>query len=172
MPAQRIKIDIDTSQSHTNEKRSLQLNYDFLPDSYGDLILPVQSLREIMANKLVAFPVSVQGRHRPRYRDIWDLRWLARRNVQPDLTMISAKAIEHGVEGFEDCLETTIPRMDDIVGSAGFLGEMSRFLPSDVRDRSLDREDWREETARTLRNMMEEVLSGLRGEPRANDFEF
>lgn len=172
MPAQRIKIDIDTSRSHTAEKRGLQVNYGFLPHSYGDLIIPVQSLTEIMANKLVAFPVSVQGRNRPRHRDIWDLRWMARRNIRADLSMISAKASEHGVEAYENCLETAIEKVSGIVESAAFFGEMSRFLPSDILGRSLSDKAWRDDAARTLVASLQEVLDSLRGEPRRHELEF
>lgn len=172
MPSQKIKIDIDTSVSHSVERKNLQLNYDFLPSGYGDLIIPAQSLAEVMANKLVALPSSMQQRNRPRYRDIWDLRWMSQRNVTPDIAMIKAKAEEHASIDYKEQIEQAIARIDDTIHSEGFIGEMGRFLPSDVREGSIDRPGWLDVAGKTVGQLLRTVRDGLHGGPGGTGFEF
>lgn len=60
-------------EAYSRQPRSLSLNYDFLPDGYGDTLVLTESLDEIMADKLVSL---VNNQRYVRHRDRWDLRWL------------------------------------------------------------------------------------------------
>ena len=51
----------------------MNVNYDFLPDGYGDTLVLTEARDEIMADKLVSL---VNTQRYVRHRDIWDLRWL------------------------------------------------------------------------------------------------
>lgn len=171
MPSQKIKIDIDTSVSHSSEPRTLMLNYSFLPSGYGDLIIRSQSLEEVMSNKLVALPVSIANRNPPRHRDLWDLRWLSQRGVRPNVDFIRSKAAEHGVDNYEDILETALGKIDDIVQSGPFAAEMLRFLPAAVRGKTIESPDWMMVLARTNRELISSVIRGLTA-PGGTEFEF
>lgn len=73
LPRQMIRIEIADVPAYTRVPRPLQSNYDFLPDGYRDLIVLVESLDEILADKLVSLPACTAY---VRHRDIWDLHWL------------------------------------------------------------------------------------------------
>lgn len=161
LPLQRIKIDIDTSLSHTRQVIQPNLNYEVLPEGYGNMLLPAQELREIMANKLVALPVSIASRNRPRYRDIWDLRWLSRKNITPDPVMIQEKAAEHGVEDIVSDIEGAILELPEIMASREFSGEMSRFLPLHVRRDTLSNPDWIKALEMSSLDLLRQVLRDI-----------
>jgi len=121
----------------------LQLNYGGLPSSYGDVVVPCESLEEILADKLESFICSPQI----RYRDIWDLQWLARR---PGLDMSSAhalrtqKEIDYGeTDIFEKGLSRATGQLSEIIDSAEFLAQMQRFLPQSVISNTIENKDWR-----------------------------
>jgi predicted nucleotidyltransferase component of viral defense system len=73
IPRQRIKIEIANIEAYTSETMALQANYEFLPDGYADTLLRVETLDEIMADKLISLANTEKY---IRHRDIWDLRWL------------------------------------------------------------------------------------------------
>lgn len=172
MPSQRIKIDIDTTVSHTREQVQPRLNYDFLPSSYAQMILPVQSMSEIMANKLVALPSSIILQGRPRYRDIWDLRWLSQRNVMPDPIMVLSKAAEHGITDIQQVYSDAIEGIQDVVLSEDFRNEMSRFLPGDVRRQTLENPAYLQMLAKASSDLLQITLSKLRGDPAPGSSDF
>lgn len=172
MPAQRIKIDIDTTVSHTREQVQPRLNYEFLPSSYAQMILPVQSMSEIMANKLVALPSSMILQGRPRYRDIWDLRWLSQRNVMPDPIMVLSKATEHGITDIQQVYGDAIEGIQDVVLSEDFRNEMSRFLPGDVRRQTLENPAYLQMLAKASSDLLQITLSKLRGDPAPGSSDF
>lgn len=70
IPRQRIKIEIANIPAYTHAYRQLVRNYTVLPDGYSDTLIKVETLEEVMADKLVSLPVAT---HRIRYRDMWDL---------------------------------------------------------------------------------------------------
>lgn len=151
MPTQRIRIDIDTTRSHTREEMLLRLNYDFLPAGYGELLIPAQSRTEIMSNKVISLAASMAGtRERPRYRDIWDLRWLGRANISPDIEMVRAKAEEHGIGELASLLEGAIGNLPEVVRSEHFSAEMSRFLPATVRRSTIQDSAWLDALTRSV----------------------
>ncbi len=53
IPRQKIKIEVANIPAYSQEPCALKHNYDFLPDGYSDTIVMVESLNEIMADKLV-----------------------------------------------------------------------------------------------------------------------
>lgn len=73
LPRQRIKIEIANIPAYTQIPQILIKNYPQLPDGYSDLIIQVEDLNEIMADKIISFPAMTNY---IRYRDMWDLVWL------------------------------------------------------------------------------------------------
>ena len=89
IPRQRIKLEIANIPAHTRELVPLRANYESaraMPTIYVN----TESLDEIMADKILAFPTSLLDTlGRPaapdstkiRHRDIWDLAWMATRGT-------------------------------------------------------------------------------------------
>lgn len=133
-PTQRIKLEIASVQAHTKVMRPLRQNYDFLPDGYDTIILPVQTTDEILADKLIALPTCTRY---IRHRDIWDIAWLAQQRavLKPDL--INAKIRDYGIENYEAMVRDFQTQLPDIVRGKDFQNQMQRFIPMDVQERTL-----------------------------------
>ncbi len=134
LPRQRVKLDIDNAPNYTGEMREIVQNYDAARDL--GMLVRVQSREEILANKLVAFPTSVANRDRPRYRDIWDMRWLVRNGTEVRFDLVCAKVRDHCAD--PAWVAAAAAKAVEIVQSPAFSAEMRRFLLPDVVRRTLD----------------------------------
>lgn len=136
IPGQRIKLEIANVPSYTTELKSLTRNYDFLPDGYSDILINVQNKDEIMADKLVSLPSCMKY---VRHRDIWDLRWLKQQGANPSAGLVLKKIHDYNELDYLNKLENRISSLPEIINSTAFKVEMTRFLPNDVLDRTLNK---------------------------------
>ena len=134
IPRQRIKLEIANVEAYSRKPRSLTLNYDFLPDGYGDTLVLTESLDEIMADKLVSL---VNTQRYVRHRDIWDLRWLKQQGATINPEWIANKIEDYRITDYRARLDDLRTRLPDIVRSTAFANEMNRFLPMEVQQRTL-----------------------------------
>jgi len=137
IPKQKIKIEVANVPAYSRVPQSLRQNYEFLPDGYSDTLIMTETLDEIMADKLISL-VSCQ--RYVRYRDIWDLRWLKQQGAKINPEYIVAKIRDYKEEDYSSNLRKMIDRLDEIVHSKEFRDEMSRFIPTDVLERTLQKE--------------------------------
>lgn len=129
IPRQRVKVEVDHTTSTSVEINEPNLNYAHLGAEYQAPLLRTVRLESVMADKLVALPMSVATRANPRYRDIWDLRWLATaRGCRPAHDLLAAKAAEVGVETYRAALERTLASLPEIIGSDAYAAAMRRHL--------------------------------------------
>lgn len=154
MPHQRIRLEIANVPAHTRELRPLRHNYDFLPDGYDETLIHMETLTEIFADKLIAYPASPY----PRYRDIWDLQWLAQRGAQPEPELLAAKVADYGLQDYSGCLERAIMSLPERIGSRGFQDTLSRFLPDDTLGRTLHRAGFLDYLTSTVGGHLERAL--------------
>ena len=159
LPRQRIKFEVANIPSHDAELLPLQRNYDFLPTGYEDILVRVETRREILADKLISFPVTLDSH--VRHRDIWDMQWLrqGRAEIAPDL--IRAKIADYRIENYEQALDQAIERASEVVHAAPFQDEMARFLPKDRLERTFERPGFLGFMASQLRDMLEDTLRAL-----------
>lgn len=134
IPKQMIKIEVANIPAYTREIRRLQNNYEFLPDGYSDTLIGVESLNEVMADKLVSFP---HCQRYIRYRDIWDLQWLKKQGATLDFELINNKINDYGIHDYNKTVETMITKLPQIIHSKEFHSEMSRFIPMNIQERTL-----------------------------------
>ena len=151
MPKQKIKIEIANIPSYSREPLSLVNNYDFLPDGYQDIFIMTQSLDELMADKLVSL---VDCQKYVRYRDIWDLRWLKQKGATINIQWITNKLNDYGSSNY---LELTLASLPAIVHSETFRYEMSRFIPKDVQQRTLDKDKFYDFLTNEIKGLLQEV---------------
>lgn len=137
IPKQKIKIEVINVPSYSKEPRSLQHNYDFLPDGYDDLLVMTETLDEIMADKLISF---VNCTKTIRYRDIWDLRWLKQQGALINKIYIENKINDYHIHDYFEKLNNRLDDLNKIIKGKLFLDEMTRFIPTDVLDRTLHKE--------------------------------
>ncbi len=157
---QVIKLDIDNAPTYTDGPGAIIQHFGVVRTS--EVLVRVQSREEILAGKLVAFPDSVANRQRPRYRDVWDMNWLARTGTAIRADLVRAKMEDHGAD--RSWLEQAAARAGTIVGSPEFTAGMRRFLPPQVVEQTLDNSGFMEflagETTRLVRSA-DECLDGI-----------
>ncbi len=140
LPRQRIKIEVANVPAHTIDLRTLRRNYDFLPYGYDNLLLRAEKMEEIVADKLVAFPMALATHI--RHRDIRDLAWLHQRNATLRSDLVERKIADYAISDFDSALRTALPRIPEIVKTDKFRGELKRFLPKSVVAATLARDDY------------------------------
>jgi len=134
LPKQIIKIEIANVPAYTKTPKQLLYNYDFLPDGYNDTIVMVETLDEILADKIVAF-VNCQAY--VRHRDIWDFYWLKQQGAIVNMDLINRKIHDYKINDYTKNLEKTIENLNNIINGPEFKAQMSRFLPTDIQERTL-----------------------------------
>lgn len=160
LPKQRIKIEVASIPAWTREPRSLQVNYNFLPDGYADTFVMTEKLDEIMADKLISL---VNTERYVRNRDIWDLRWLKQNSAVVNLDLVNKKIRDYRISNYPDKLEVMLQRLPDIVHGETFKNEMMRFIPEDVRERTLGKDKFYDFLEAEVRGLLAEVRAGLMG---------
>lgn len=136
LPTQKIKLEVANVPAHTRVLTNLDRNYNFLPDSYQDLLLPVETMNEILADKIVSLSACQSY---IRYRDIWDIRWLSQEGAKVDEKLVEKKIHDYRSPNFLDALRTMKDDVKIISGSATFKDEMSRFIDAKIRSSTIDR---------------------------------
>lgn len=91
MPAQRIHLDICSVPSYQVVPHTLYNRYD-IELGTGNLVINAQSREEIFLDKLVAFALR---RGRIKSRDLWDITWLAQRQIKPAYDLLAQKLSDH-----------------------------------------------------------------------------
>ena len=90
LPAQRINIDICAVPSHDRRPLMLRNHYGVEMGTSG-LILQAESREEILVDKLLALALRP---NRVKNRDLWDIAWLKRHNVNFSAVLLARKIAE------------------------------------------------------------------------------
>jgi predicted nucleotidyltransferase component of viral defense system len=163
---QRIKLEVANIPAHTKAPLPLKLNYEFLPDGYRDTLIYVESLEEVMADKIISLPATQKY---VRHRDIWDLMWLQQEGATINKELIEKKIIDYKIEGFMEMLDRRINSIESIVNGADFEREMKRFLSQESYERTLGKEKFREflisNLAGLLTSAKKELSANTNNEP-------
>ncbi|WP_300271897.1 nucleotidyl transferase AbiEii/AbiGii toxin family protein [Halomonas sp.] len=160
IPQQRIKLEIANVPAYTREPRALHLNYDFLPDGYRDTLIMMETLDEVMADKLVSL---ANNQRYIRHRDIWDLAWLAQQDAKVEVDLVRRKLEDYRVDGYLQKARRRQAQLADIVQSRPFLDEMLRFLPQEVLERTLYKAKFSDYLAATVAELINRVVQQLEG---------
>lgn len=163
LPSQKIKIEIAHVPSYTRELQLLRENYLELQGAFGTIMVGCQSLGEILADKIVSFSQQVLA---PRYRDLWDIPWIAAQpgwNMDAVADMVFQKYGDYQTElPAVEALESGADRAREALASPTFRGEMARFLPVSVIERTLDRAGYQEAMASRIAEIYASVSQRAR----------
>jgi predicted nucleotidyltransferase component of viral defense system len=160
IPKQRIKIEIASVPAWTREPRALQVNYNFLPDGYADILVLTEELKEIMADKLISL---VNTRRYVRNRDIWDLRWLKQKGAVVDLNLINKKIDDYQIDDYVGTLNVMLKRLPEIIHGEAFENVMMRFISDVVQQRTLNKDKFYIFLVAEVGGLLQEVRTGLSG---------
>lgn len=141
LPHQKMHIDVCAIPSFDIQKRPLLNHYNIVVPTEG-ILVPVQSLKEILADKLIA--LAYRSR-RIKPRDIWDIVWIKQRGIALSEALVEQKlaARSKQKEEFIESLKVQLKKLmqDDDV-RVDFNMEMSRFIPKQIKERTLDNPDY------------------------------
>ena len=169
---QRIKIEIDDrNPGMDSAPLRIQCRHQLIADDFVGFFIPCASLSDVCTDKMIALPLSVLQRDNPRYRDAWDLAWLADRVAGPkELAERAAeKAAARNVppEALRDALQLTSEQSATLAESVGFQSTLGRFLPSDLAAGTIGNPQFREMLAMTVKSYCDATLEALNSGPRA-----
>lgn len=171
LPSQKMHIDVCAYNSFEKVHKPV-LDHYLLRPGMGGYLIPVQSLDEILADKMVAFAFRAR---RIKSRDLWDIAWLNQRRAKLSPSLVLKKLEARGKDVGE--FESLINRHCDLVTSnqevkSDFHQEMSRFLPSAIKKNTLDDPVFWDylvnEIVSTSKTLLEEVGGPL---PKRGKFE-
>lgn len=137
LPRQKIHLDVCAIPSFDVVKRPLINHYGINLATEGYLI-PVQSLNEMLVDKLIALAYRAR---RIKPRDLWDIVWLTQQNAKLDKTLLSQKlkARKKSEQEFETMLQNQAHKLaNDKLVYEDFISEMSRFIPATIKQRTID----------------------------------
>jgi len=167
LPKQKVKIEVCNIPAYTKTPLALNVNYDFLPDGYGDVLIMTETLDEIMADKLISL---VNTTRYVRHRDIWDLRWLKQKGAVINKEFIFSKIKDYKITDYVVKLDNVIKNIDQIIRSESFYSELSRFIPESVQIRTLKKEKFKDFLVNETSLMLNQLRSLFDDEEKNDEF--
>lgn len=154
IPQQKIRIEIANIPAYTRKLMPLISNYEFLPDGYDDTFVYVESLEEILADKIIAYAARPYFKN----RDIWDLQWLNQQNITVNQDFVMKKIQDYGINNFQQLLAEKIAMLEQVVMSKDFNNELSRFLDLETRKKTIDKPGFHEYVIETVKKILKSAL--------------
>jgi predicted nucleotidyltransferase component of viral defense system len=140
LPAQRINIDICALPSYEKQPMMI-LNLYGVDMGTSGLIIQVESLEEIYADKIVAFALRP---NRIKYRDLWDILWLHQKGIKARFELIPKKLCDRNFK-VQDFLNSFNQRAlwlsERKEIELEFKQEMRRFLSIDQINQIIQQEN-------------------------------
>lgn len=136
-----MHIDVCAIPSFDIEKRPLLNHYNIVVPTEG-ILIPAQSLKETLADKLIALAYRAR---RIKPRDIWDIVWIKQRGIELSQALIDNKLEARGKRknDFIEALKIQLARlMREDEARDDFNMEMSRFIPKQIKERTIDNPDY------------------------------
>lgn len=119
---ERINIEVCKIPSYDNEINNIRNYYN--PKHTEDIFLRVESLDEILADKIIAFG----AREYIKYRDLWDIKFLKDRNIILNSKFVENKINDYKISDFDKLLDEKLYILNNEDLKENFFQEMSRFL--------------------------------------------
>lgn len=170
LPSQKMHIDICALPSFDIEHRPIMDHYHINSPMAG-LPIPVQSMAEILADKMVAFAYR-ERRIKPRY--VWDIVWLKQQGVEQRYDLIIKKLEARGKKD-KDFIEKINQHLSllqkDESTKSDFYNEMSRFLPKEVAKRTLENNNFWPYLVLTVGDEVKQVTNNLSGNSPEQSFD-
>lgn len=158
LPRQKMHIDVCAIPSFDIEKRPLLNHYDIVVPTEG-ILVPVQSLQETLADKLIALAYRAR---RIKPRDIWDIVWIRQRGINLSKTLVEQKLVarQKQTENFRQALAVQLAKLmsEDEVRN-DFNTEMSRFIPREIKERTLDNPEYWAYVQKEVNDIVSELLN-------------
>ena len=119
---ERINIEVCKIPSYDNKINNI-INY-YNPKHTENILLRVESLDEILADKIIAFG----AREYIKYRDLWDIKFLKDRNIILNSKFVENKINDYKISDFDKLLDEKLYILNNEDLKENFFQEMNRFL--------------------------------------------
>ena len=119
---ERINIEVCKIPSYDNKIKNIRNHYN--PKHTEDILLRVESLDEILADKIIAFG----AREYIKYRDLWDIKFLKDINIILNNKFVENKINDYKISDFDKLLDEKLYILNNEDLKENFFQEMSRFL--------------------------------------------
>lgn len=167
LPRQKMHIDVCAIPSFDITKRPLVNHYDIVVPTEG-ILVPVQTLQEILADKMIALAYRAK---RIKPRDIWDIVWIKQRGIEISKTLVAQKlnARNKQADEFRLALSTAITRlMTEEETHNDFNMEISRFIPMHIKERTVDNPEYWSYVQGEIKSIASDLLYDS---PKKNPFD-
>ena len=125
LPKSRIKIEFANVPSYDSGPNMAMAVPGLV--QMEDVILTVESAKEILADKAVA----LIARQALKYRDVWDVWYLTNKlDAQIDKGMVANKFADYGTSNVNTKAKQRQEELTKTTTEKAFLDEMTRFLPA------------------------------------------
>ena len=150
LPVQRINLDIFLLPSYNKQPVMLK-NYYGINSGTSGLILFAESLEEILVDKIIAVAFRL---NRVKNRDLWDIFWLYRKNIELNKELLKQKLSDRKIE-YKDFSYKYNKRINEIENLQKiFLDEMKRFLAPTAFDSTFTSKLWWQQLLLVLKNFI------------------
>lgn len=151
LPSQVIKLEVASVPSYEPTAGLINVNYPQLSGLFGQIPVHVESMTEILADKMVSYMCSSH----PRYRDLWDMNWLLSRGADTVAAwdMADRKAVDYSESAEWNTLSYKVPLISETMESDMFADEMRRFLEPREYERTVGDGVWRRAATGTVETL-------------------
>lgn len=128
-PVQSIPIDVAGEVAAEPGLARLRARYSHLVPQAESFVVPIFTLGQIAAEEAVACPAAMLELNRERYRDLWDMWWLARdQALAVDPVQVVAAIGAENVDAYRSMAAEFLSRLGEFVDSAEFAAAMRNLL--------------------------------------------
>ena len=150
LPQQKINIDVCMLPSY--ERRPVMLkNHYGLETGTSGLIVMAESLKEILADKIVAIAMRP---NRVMNRDLWDIYQLKANNIELSIDLLKQKLSDRQVDFsfFKQCFSKRLTHLQ--TQQKEFLCEVQRFISPEILTNELTDKIWWENFLSFIDNLL------------------
>ena len=158
-PLQKVKLEIASVPAHSRLYKSARYNYPNMEKHFPSLSLYVESLDEIMADKIVSFAMS----NYIRWRDLWDMNWILNNPEYSgnENNYLLLKLKDYSIDDISGPLQEKLRLIPDLIDSKEFFEQTSRFFPASISRNYLQSPSFQHEMENAVTGIYKKALSTI-----------
>lgn len=164
IPQQTARLHVLRATAHTAQAMPIQLEYDWLPAGYSDMLAMVESKPEMLASILASLPSAIGH---TRYKSLWDLVWLMRLGTELDANLLKLKIADqrYTTAVYLKHIEKLACDIPSVINDGELAQTMQPLLPADIFERTAGRPRFRQYLVAALGELLSNVRWLLTPQP-------
>lgn len=166
-PLQKVKLEIASVPAYSRVYRPAHFNYPGMDGNFPSVSLYVESLDEIMADKIVSFAMSDYT----RWRDLWDMNWISNNPEYQgnEDAFLPLKLQDYSIADIANPIQVKLKLIPDLIGSKEFYEQANRFFPASISKECLQKPSFQQSMKKTLSAVYEKALETVSQKVTAKD---